>query len=133
MAKKINYTYASGKRKSASCRVRLFKGKGQSTINSLPLEKVLLREVDKIILSKPFGLTETTDKYYFSARIIGGGKTSQLDALILALTKALVKVNPKFRMVLKKAGLLTRDARERQRRMVGTGGKSRRAKQSPKR
>jgi small subunit ribosomal protein S9 len=133
MAKKINYTYASGKRKSASCRVRLFKGKGQSTINSLPLEKVLLREVDKIILSKPFGLTETTDKYYFSARIIGGGKTSQLDALILALTKALVKINPKFRMVLKKAGLLTRDARERQRRMVGTGGKSRRAKQSPKR
>jgi small subunit ribosomal protein S9 len=64
---------------------------------------------------------------------VGGGQKSQLDALILSLARALIKSNLKFRPVLKKAGLLTRDARERQRRMVGTGGKSRRVKQSPKR
>jgi len=133
MAKKINYFYAVGRRKNASCRVRLFKGKGENTVNEISLEKVFPGEINKIILSKPFSLTETTDKYYFSARVLGGGKKSQLDALILALARALIKVNPKFRSFLKKGGLLTRDARERERRMVGMGGKSRRAKQSPKR
>ncbi len=133
MAKKINYIYAVGRRRTASCRVRLFKGKGESTVNGIPLEKSFSGEINKVVLAKPFGLTETTDKYYFSARVVGGGKHSQLDALILGLARALVKSNPKFRSVLKKAGLLTRDSRERQRRMVGTGGKSRRVKQSPKR
>lgn len=133
MAKKINYIYAVGKRKSASSRLRLFKGKGENTINEISWEKYFSGEVNKTLISKPFGLTETTDKYYFSARIVGGGRKSQLEALVLSLARALVKTAPKFRPVLKKAGLLTRDSRERQRRMVGTGGKARRAKQSPKR
>lgn len=133
MAKKINYIYAVGRRRTASCRMRLFKGKGESTVNGISLEKALPGKINQIILAKPFGLTETTDKYYFSAKVVGGGQKSQLDALILSLARALVKSNLKFRTVLKKAGLLTRDARERQRRMVGTGGKSRRVKQSPKR
>lgn len=133
MAKKINYIYAIGRRKNASVRVRLFKGKGESMVNGISLEKSFPGEINKIALSKPFALTETTDKYYFSARIAGGGKESQLEALVLGLARALVKVSSKFKPDLKKANLLTRDARERQRRMVGTGGKARRAKQSPKR
>ena len=66
-------------------------------------------------------------------KIIGGGKTGQLSALTLALSRALVKSNPDFTSPLAKATLLTVDARVRERRMVGTGGKARRQKQSPKR
>jgi len=86
------------------------------------------------MLAKPFGVTETSDKYYFSGRVTGGGKEGQLAAIILGLSRALVKVSPeKNRIVLRKASLLTRDSRVRERRMVGMGGKARRKKQSPKR
>jgi len=133
MAKKI-YTYAVGKRKSASARVRLFVGKGENLVNDIPAEKYFPREVDKIILRRPLELTEATGKYYFTARVTGGGKNAQLEALVHGVSRAFSKAGKeKFRASLKKAGLLTRDSRIRQRRMVGTGGKARRAKQSPKR
>ena len=86
------------------------------------------------MMAKPFGATETSDKHFFSAKVAGGGKEGQLGALVLAISRSLVKVAPeKNKLVLKKLGLLTRDSRIRQRRMVGKGGKARRAKQSPKR
>ena len=132
--KKINYTYASGKRKTSSARVRLFHGKGENTVNGQPVEKYFSGAVAKAAWSKPFGITDISTKYYFSARIVGGGVKGQLDALVHGLARAVAKVNvDKFRKPVKKAGLLTRDSRKRQRRMVGTGGKSRRQKQSPKR
>jgi len=134
MAKKQNYTYAVGKRKTASVRIRLFKGKGESLVNDLPANKYFPGAINKIILDRPFNLTETLGKYYFTARVIGSGKEGQLDAVIQGVSKALALADrEKFRSPLKKAGLLTRDARIRERRMVGTGGKARRAKQSPKR
>jgi len=134
MAKKQNFTYAVGKRKSVSARIRLFKGKGASTVNGKEIDKYFPGKVNQTIYSKPFSLTETTDKFYVSAVISGGGKKGQLDAYVHGVSKALTKVNKdKFKKVLKDAGLLTRDARIRQRRMVGTGGKARRKKQSPKR
>jgi small subunit ribosomal protein S9 len=134
MAKKLNYTYATGKRKTSSARVRIFRGKGENTVNKISVEKYFPGEINKISWKKCFEITETSDKYYFSARIIGGGKESQLDALVNGIAKALSKISvEKYRKPLKKSGLLTRDARERQRRMVGMGGKSRRQKQSPKR
>jgi small subunit ribosomal protein S9 len=134
MAKKINYTYAVGKRRTSSARVRLFKGKGDSTVNGKPLNQYFPGKIAEIKIAKPFGLTETSEKYYFTARIIGGGVESQMEALILGISRALAKASvEKFRPVLKKAKLLTRDDRQRSRRMVGTGGKSRRMKQSPKR
>lgn len=134
MTKKINYTYATGKRKEASARVRVFHGKGESTVNAQAAEKYFPGKVNESIWKKPFEVTETSEKYYFSARVVGGGKMAQVEALANGLAKAIAKVSKdKFRVVLKKVGLLTRDARERQRRMVGMGGKSRRAKQSPKR
>jgi small subunit ribosomal protein S9 len=83
---------------------------------------------------RPFGATETSDKYYFTAKVLGGGKNGQLEAVVLGISRALVSISSeKNRSPLKKLGLLTRDSRIRQRRMVGMGGKARRQKQSPKR
>ena len=132
--KKIDYIYGVGRRKSSSARIRLFHGKGENTVNSMPASKYFEGSVMQKMLLKPFGVTETSDKYYFSGRVNGGGKESQLDAIILGLSRALVKVSPeKNRIVLRKSSLLTRDSRVRERRMVGMGGKARRQKQSPKR
>lgn len=132
--KKVDYTYAVGRRKESSARVRLFRGKGENTVNSITAEKYFPGEIAKKALAKPFGATESSDKYYYSARVISGGKEGQLSALILAIARALVKVAPeKNRVTLRKLNLLTSDSRTRQRRMVGMGGKARRKKQSPKR
>lgn len=132
--KKIDYTYGVGRRKESSCRVRLFRGKGESTVNGMPANTYFPGAVAKSAMAKPFGATETSDKYYFTGKVSGGGKNGQLSALVLGIARALVKVSAdKNRTPLKKLGLLTRDSRIRQRRMVGMGGKSRRKKQSPKR
>ena len=132
--KKIDYIYGVGRRKESSARVRLFHGKGENTVNNMPATKYFEGDVMQKMLAKPFGATETSDKYYFSARVTGGGKEGQLSAVILALSRSLVKVSPeKNRIVLRKSSLLTRDSRTRERRMVGMGGKARRQKQSPKR
>ena len=133
-AKKIDYTYAVGRRRTASARVRLYRGKGENTVNGLPFEKYFDSPVFNAIWIKSFKQVDASDKYYSSARVAGGGKKGQLDAVIHAIAKALAKAEKdKFRSSLKKAGLLTRDARIRERRKVGTGGKARREKQSPKR
>lgn len=132
--KKIDYIYGVGRRKSAQARVRLYRGKGENTINGMSAAKYFEGELSQKILAKPMGATEVSDKYYYSARVTGGGKGSQLTSLTLAISRALIKIAPeKNRIVLRKLKLLTRDARVRQRRMVGTGGKARRKKQSPKR
>ena len=125
------YIYALGRRKAAVATVKLYKGKGDSIINSRPLNKYFPLTFSRLDL--PFVTTETQNKYYFNAKIVGGGKTGQLSALILALSRALKKSNEDFTSLLAQAGLLTVDARVRERRMVGTGGKARRQKQSPKR
>ncbi len=122
------YIFAVGRRKTASARVRLFKGAGENIINDKKVNEY------KEQLAKPFKLTETEGKYYFTAKVSGGGKEGQMEAIVHGVSRAFVKLNPeKFRFILKKNGLLTRDPRERLRRMVGTGGKARRKKQSPKR
>lgn len=134
MAKKIDYIYAVGRRKESSARVRIYRGKGESTANAMSLAKYFPGKIAEKMIAKPFGATESSDKYYFSARIKGGGKEAQLEALVLAIARALVKLAPdKNRVILRKLNLLTRDSRERQRRMVGMGGKARRKRQSPKR
>jgi small subunit ribosomal protein S9 len=132
--KKIDYTYGVGRRKESSARVRLYRGKGENMVNGMATEKYFPGEIAVKALAKPMGATETSDKYYFSAKVSGGGKEAQLSAVILGLSRSLVKVSSeKNRTPLKKLGLLTRDSRIRQRRMVGMGGKSRRKKQSPNR
>lgn len=132
--KKIDYIYGVGRRKESSARVRLYRGKGENTINGMSADKYFPGEVNKKALERPFGVTETSGKFYFSGRVLGGGKEGQLSAIVLGLSRALIKIeSEKSRPALRKLSLLTRDARIRQRRMVGMGGKSRRKKQSPKR
>jgi small subunit ribosomal protein S9 len=132
--KKKNYTYAVGRRKQSSARIRLFKGKKKNMVNGQPIEEYFPGEVDNVAYEKPFKITGTKAKYYATARIVGGGKNGQLGAFVHGVARALAKENEeKFREPLKRAGLLTRDARVKERRKVGTGGKARRKKQSPKR
>lgn len=134
MAKKQDFTYAVGKRKRSSSRVRVFRGKGENTVNTMLASEYFKGSAFAKILARPFGVTEASDKYYFSARVTGGGKVGQIEAVVLGISRALAKISPdKFKFALRKASLLTRDSRVRQRRMVGTGGKARRKKQSPKR
>jgi len=127
------YTYAIGRRKAAVATVKLFSGKGESTINKIAIEKYFPSKTSKIAYDRPFLITDTVGKYYFEARLIGGGKGGQVEALSLALCRALIKINEAFKPIIKPTGLLTVDSRVKERRMVGTGGKSRRQKQSPKR
>jgi len=125
------YTYALGRRKSAVATVKLYKGKGESTVNGRDLKNYFPLTFTRLDL--PFVTTKTENKFYFTAKITGGGRNGQFYALILALSRALKKFDDTLTTLLAQAGLLTVDSRVRERRMVGTGGKARRQKQSPKR
>jgi small subunit ribosomal protein S9 len=131
---KKEFTYAVGRRRAASARVRLYKGKGENTVNGKPMDKYFPGSVNKDAWMKPFRVVDANDTYYVTVRVAGGGKNGQLDAVAHGIAKALAEENKTdFRKSLKDAGLLTRDPRVKERRKVGTGGKARRKKQSPKR
>lgn len=132
-SKKLNYFYAVGRRRSSSSRVRLYKGEGDNMVNDVLVGKYFPGDRLRAVWRKPFILTGTENKYYFTAKVAGGGSNGQLEAVVFAISRALIKADKDFRLVLKKEGLLRRDPREKERRKVGTGGKARRAKQSPKR
>jgi small subunit ribosomal protein S9 len=146
--KDIHYYEAVGRRKEAVARVRLYivgKDKsatingtkvkqGEIIVNKMPLNKVFPAISEKPYFTQPLKLTNNEERFAISIIVRGGGRYGQLDAISLGLARALEKVDREtFRPPLKKAGLLTRDPRVRERRKVGTGGKARRAKQSPKR
>lgn len=134
IAKKADYTYSVGRRKSAVARVRLFRGKKENLVNGEVIGRYFPGKVMALLWQKPFELTKTVGKYYATVKVLGGGKKGQLEAVVHGIARALAKESPeKFKPLLRKAGLLTRDARVRERRMVGTGGKARKQKQSPKR
>ena len=132
--KKEKCIQSVGRSKSSSVRVRVHKGKEQSMVNDRPIGEYFPGKVMAAAWEKPLELTGTKGEYYITAKISGGGKNGQLDALMHATAKALCELNKEeFRPILKKAGLLTRDSRERERRKPGTGGRARKQKQSPKR
>jgi small subunit ribosomal protein S9 len=133
-AKAKEYTFAIGRRKTATARVRLYQKKGDNLINDKSVMSFIPSKIFQKFLFQPLALTDTQDKFSFSVRVEGSGLKSQLDAIIHSLSRALVKVDAEaYKPILKKAGLLTRDPRMRESRKVGTGGKARRKKQSPKR
>ena len=145
-ASKTIYFQAVGRRKESSARVRLYLPekkdmkvggvvleKGKFYVNGLEAESYFPAKRSVEMLKKPFALTDSIDRFAVIAKTIGGGKIGQLVALTLAIARALEKVNKDYRTLLKKEGLLTVDARARERRKVGMGGKSRRRRQSPKR
>ena len=141
ITKKANYTYAVGRRKTANARVRIYKSASvpgmdgvQLSINGKPAEAYFPGETAKSAYHKPFIITDTLTKMSASVVVLGSGKMGQLDAVVHGIARALSLLDREaFRATLKTAGLLTRDPRTRQRRMIGTGGKARRTKQSPKR
>ena len=131
---KKDYTYAVGKRRSATARVRIYRGKGEILINDKPADKYFPASVYKDTWIKPFKVVDASDKFYATVRVAGGGLQGQVDAVVHGIAKALIKLDSdNFRGPLKRAGLLTRDPRVRERRKSDTGGKARRKKQSPKR
>lgn len=132
-ATKKNYTFAVGRRKTSVARVRLYSGRGDTLVNDKPINVYFAGVAPEVVWNKPFTVTKTEGKFWTTVKVAGGGKHSQLDAMKLGLSRALVAVNADNRPALKSHGLLTRDSRQRERRMIGTGGKSRRKKQSPKR
>lgn len=132
--KVTDYIYATGRRKTAVARVRLYKKSGDMIVNDMPVGKYFPTSVAAKLFIKPFEVTNTVGKFSFSAKVEGSGKSAQLGALVHGLSRALASVDPAaYRTLLKKAGLLTRDPRMKESRKVGTGGKARRKKQSPKR
>ena len=130
---KPKYIIAHGRRKQAVARIKLNKGKGEITVNDLPIEKYFPSEADKLMWQKPFTLTKTLGSYFAAIKVEGSGKSSQLDAVIHGLSRALIVADQKTRPILKRAGLLTRDPRKKERRKYGRAQKARKGKQSPKR
>lgn len=131
---KSNYLPAVGRRKRAVARIRLFRGREPMMINNIPASTYFPGAVNQKLLQEPLRLAELSEKYTATIRVVGSGRMSQLQAVLHGLARAIVKLNAqKYKPRLKTAGFLRRDPRKRQRRMVGTGGKSRRQKQSPKR
>ncbi len=129
-----DFIFAVGRRKESIARVRLFKGHDEHLVNGIPFTDYFPGVVAKILFERPFKVAGAFDKYWVSVKVEGGGKGGQLDATVLGIARALANASPEqFRPPLKKQKLLTRDARIRERRKVGTGGKARRKKQSPKR
>lgn len=132
--RKVEFTvFSVGRRKTATARVRLAGKPGIMLVNDVPAEDYF-KSVDPtgVRLTAPFkGVGDKS--YAFSAKVQGSGLSSQLDAVVHGLARALTKLNLEFRPGLKKLGLLTRDDRMRESRKIGTGGKARRQKQSPKR
>ena len=127
------YHFAVGRRKSSVVTIKLFDGQDTSTVNKIALEKYFPGKTFKDVYLQPFVVTKSQKKYHFQAKASGGGKKGQVEALALAIARTLKLAQPDFKQPLRQAGLLTVDSRVRQRRMVGTGGKARRKKQSPKR
>lgn len=129
-----NYIYALGRRKTATARVRIYQKPGDNLVNGLPFGQYFPGHLSAIKLNLPFKLIDKEGKFSYSAKVAGSGKSSQVDAVVHGLSRALARLSlDEYRPILKKAGLLTRDSRMKESRKVGTGGKARRKKQSPKR
>ena len=123
---------STGRRKEAVARVRLRPGTGVITVNGRPFEQYFPILTHRVIALEPLRLTQTAEVYDVDATMNGGGVSGQAGALRLGITRALVVLDEESRGQLKKAGLLTRDAREKERRKYGLK-KARKAPQYSKR
>ena len=131
MANKVQY-YGTGRRKESVARVRLVPGNGTITINGRDIDDYFGLETLKLIVRQPLALTETSEKYDVICRVAGGGVTGQAGAIRHGIARALLQSEDEVRPVLKKAGLLTRDPRMKERKKYGLKG-ARRAPQFSKR
>ena len=122
----------TGRRKSAVARVRLRDGEGKITINGRAVEDYFPNDTHRMILTEPLKVVEAEDRYDIDATMDGGGPSGQAGAMRLGIARALVAVDEEVRPTLKKAGFLTRDAREKESKKYGLK-KARKAPQYSKR
>lgn len=127
-----SHFYGTGRRKSAIARVFAKSGSGQIVINNRSLEEYFGRKTDRMIVRQPLELLELMDKVDFVVTVTGGGPSGQAGAIRHGLTRALIEYDETFRPQLRKAGYVTRDAREVERKKVGLH-KARRRPQYSKR
>jgi small subunit ribosomal protein S9 len=119
MADRREVHVATGKRKTAVARVRMRAGEGKIVVNKRALDDYFGRQTSRMIVHQPFEVTNTNGQYDASVNVGGGGVAAQATAIRHGITRALLLANPDFRSVLKKAGFITRDPREVERKKYG--------------
>lgn len=127
-----NYYYGTGRRKSSVARVFIKQGSGSITVNGKPIDEFFSRETGRMIARQPLVLTEHLSTFDIMVNVAGGGESGQAGAVRHGITRALIDYDAELKPTLSKAGLVTRDAREVERKKVGLR-KARRRKQFSKR
>ena len=128
----VQKNYGTGRRKSAVARVFLKPGKGAIVVNGKPVDEFFSRETGRMVVRQPLVLIEKLDSFDIAVNVTGGGESGQAGAVRHGITRALIDYDETLKPVLRKAGLVTRDAREVERKKVGLR-KARRRKQFSKR
>lgn len=126
------YFYATGRRKCAVARVRLYSGKGPIVVNGRPLEELFPREGLRRAIVEPLMVTDTLDKFNATVKVVGGGDSGQAGAIRHGIARALIQADEALRPLLRSHGLLTRDSRVKERKKYGLI-RARKAKQYTKR
>jgi len=132
MALERQHHYGTGRRKTAVARVYIRPGKGAITVNGRPVDEFFSRETGRMVVRQPLELTKTTTSFDIMVNVDGGGESGQAGAVRHGITRALIEYDAALKPALKKAGLVTRDARAVERKKVGMH-KARRRKQYSKR
>ena len=127
-----NFFYGTGRRKSAVPRVLMKRGSGAIVVNGKPLDEYFSRETGRMIVRQPLELVEQTAGFDIQVNVCGGGESGQAGAVRHGITRALIQFDAELKPALSKAGFVTRDAREVERKKVGLH-KARRRKQFSKR
>ena len=122
MSKKENYWFATGRRKTSTASVRFIKGNGKIIVNNYDYNDYFGRDISKMIMKQPLELADMLGEYDIYANVKGGGLSGQAGAIRLGIARILEKMNSDLRVDLKKAGMLTRDSREVERKKYGQPG-----------
>lgn len=117
-----DFNYATGRRKNAVARTRLYQGAGSILVNGRPYEEYFPRKTLQMIVQQPLKLTKNLGKFDIKVTADGGGVTGQAQAVRHGISRALLAMDPELRPILKRAGLLTRDARKKERKKYGQPG-----------
>ncbi|TVT73025.1 MAG: 30S ribosomal protein S9 [Denitromonas halophila] len=128
----VTYNYGTGRRKSAVARVFMKAGSGNIVVNGKPVDQFFSRETGRMIVRQPLVLTSNETTFDIMVNVDGGGESGQAGAVRHGITRALIDYNPELKGDLRRAGFVTRDAREVERKKVGFH-KARRRKQFSKR
>jgi small subunit ribosomal protein S9 len=119
MAQQAQVFQATGKRKSAIAQVRMWAGEGRVVVNERLLDEYFGRETSRMIVNQPFEVTEIQGRYDVAVNVRGGGVAAQASAIRHGIARALLTIDPEMRAALKRAGYLTRDSREVERKKYG--------------